>query len=264
MRQATLCEDHIQPIVEILDVHKSFGRTEVLRGTTLIVRPGEVIVITGRSGSGKSTLLRCVDHLETVDAGRIIVNGHLMGYREREGRLTRLPQREVVRQRREIGMVFQQFNLFPHMTALDNITAAPVGLRRMSPEQARAEALQLLARVGLEEKRDAYPGQLSGGQQQRVAIARALAMHPKVMLFDEPTSALDPAMTREVIDVMTDLSRQGMTMLVVSHEMGFARAAADRMVLMHEGRVVEDAPPEMFFHSPESEHTRRFLDMILG
>jgi ABC-type polar amino acid transport system ATPase subunit len=264
MRPATSSEDDIPPIVEILDVHKSFGPAEVLRGTTLIVRLGEVVVITGRSGSGKSTLLRCVDHLETIDSGRIIVNGHLMGFREHGGRVVKLSQREVVRQRREIGMVFQHFNLFPHMTVLDNIVAAPIGIRRMVAEQARAEALQLLARVGLEGKQNAYPGQLSGGQQQRVAIARALAMHPKVMLFDEPTSALDPAMTHEVIDVMTDLSRQGMTMLIVSHEMGFARAAADRIVLMHEGRVVEDAPPTVFFQNPKSEHTRQFLGNLLG
>ena len=251
------------PIVDVRDVFKSYGGTPVLRGVSLQVQPGEVIVIAGRSGGGKSTLLRCIDYLETIDSGRIYVAGHLMGFREQGDRLHKLPEGEIAKQRRALGMVFQHFNLFPHLSVMDNIVAAPTKVRGIGKEEACADARRLLARVGLPDKENAYPKQLSGGQQQRVAIARALAMHPKVMLFDEPTSALDPEMIREVLDVMTDLSRQGMTMIVVSHELNFARAAAHRVILMHQGRIVEDAPPAEFFESPKSEHTRQFLGSVL-
>ena len=253
-----------EPIVVVDRVSKSFHGVEVLHEVSLTVRQGEVVVIAGRSGSGKSTLLRCIDHLETIDGGSIHACGHFMGYREaRGGRRVELKDREVARQRRDLGMVFQSFNLFPHLTVLDNITVSPVRIMKVARGEAEADARRLLDRVGLPDKADAYPGQLSGGQQQRVAIARALAMHPKVMLFDEPTSALDPEMISEVLDVMIDLSRGGMTMIVVTHEMGFARAAADRALLMHDGRIVEDAPPEKFFTDPESEHTKLFLSKIL-
>jgi ABC-type polar amino acid transport system ATPase subunit len=251
------------PIVEIDNVHKSFHGTEVLKGVSLTVRRGEVVVVCGRSGSGKSTLLRCIDHLETIDGGRITACGHLVGYREEKGRLKELKDHEVARQRRDLGMVFQQFNLFPHMTVMQNITVSPTRIMKVPKKQAEAEAMALLERVGLPEKAQAYPKQLSGGQQQRVAIARALAMKPKVMLFDEPTSALDPEMISEVLDVMVDLSHQGMTMIVVTHEMGFARAAADRVLLMHDGQIVEDQAPEPFFTSPQSEQARVFLSKIL-
>jgi ABC-type polar amino acid transport system ATPase subunit len=251
------------PIVEIERVRKSFHGTEVLKDVSLTVRQREVVVICGRSGSGKSTLLRCIDHLETIDGGRITACGHLIGYRDDKGRLKPLKDHEIARQRRDLGMVFQQFNLFPHMTVLDNITVSPVRILKMPKARAEAEAMALLERVGLPEKARAYPKQLSGGQQQRVAIARALAMKPKVMLFDEPTSALDPEMISEVLDVMVDLSHQGMTMIVVTHEMGFARACADRVLLMHGGEIVEDQAPEAFFTNPRSEAARVFLSKIL-
>ena len=251
------------PIVEIDRVRKSFHGTEVLKDVSLTVRQREVVVICGRSGSGKSTLLRCIDHLETIDGGRITACGHLIGYRDEQGRLKPLKDHEVARQRRDLGMVFQQFNLFPHMTVLDNITVSPIRILKVPKARAEAEAMALLERVGLPEKARAYPKQLSGGQQQRVAIARALAMKPKVMLFDEPTSALDPEMISEVLDVMVDLSAQGMTMIVVTHEMGFARACADRVLLMHGGEIVEDQPPEAFFTNPQSEAARVFLSKIL-
>ncbi|NQW08556.1 MAG: amino acid ABC transporter ATP-binding protein [Alphaproteobacteria bacterium] len=250
-------------MVDARNVHKAFGDNQVLKGVTLEVCFGEVVLIAGRSGSGKSTLLRCIDHLETIDAGRIFVNGHLVGYSEENGKLVELTDKQVAFQRRDIGVVFQQFNLFPHLSVIDNITAAPVHVLGVDPEKARAEARDLLVRVDLPEKETAYPKQLSGGQQQRVAIARALAMKPKVMLFDEPTSALDPEMISEVLNVMVDLSKQGMTMIVVSHEMGFARAAADRVILMHNGQIEEDAPPTEFFDAPKSEATRQFLAKIL-
>ncbi|WP_375574205.1 amino acid ABC transporter ATP-binding protein [Ahrensia marina] len=244
-------------------VTKSFHGTEVLKGVSLTVRHSEVVVIAGRSGSGKSTLLRCIDQLETIDGGKIVACGHLMGLREKNGRLVPLPDRLVAQQQRDLGMVFQNFNLFPHISVIDNITVAPIKIQKVPKAQAVEEAMALLERVGLPEKANAYPRQLSGGQQQRVAIARALAMKPKVMLFDEPTSALDPEMISEVLDVMVDLSHQGMTMIVVTHEMGFARAAADRVLLMHEGAIVEEAPPEAFFTAPKSEHTKAFLSKIL-
>jgi ABC-type polar amino acid transport system ATPase subunit len=252
------------PIVEIENVDKHFGSNHVLKDVNLTVRHGEVVVLCGRSGSGKSTLLRCVDHLETIDGGSIQACGNLMGYRrDTAGTLTPLAEGKVARQRREIGMVFQSFNLFPHLTVLRNITVSPMRLLKVPLAEAETHARELLARVDLPEKEDAFPSQLSGGQQQRVAIARALAMRPKLMLFDEPTSALDPEMISEVLDVMIELSRQGMTMIVVTHEMGFARAAADRVLLMHDGRIVEEAAPEDFFNNPKSEHTRLFLSKIL-
>jgi general L-amino acid transport system ATP-binding protein len=234
-------------------VHKWFGRLHVLRGIDLEVWPGEVVVICGPSGSGKSTLIRCINRLERHDRGRIVVDGI---------ELTD-DLRHVDAVRREVGMVFQQFNLFPHLTVLQNITLAPVLVRKWPREQAERVARELLERVGIPEKADSYPSQLSGGQQQRVAIARALAMQPKIMLFDEPTSALDPEMIQEVLDVMRDLARRGMTMVVVTHEMGFAREVADRIVFLDEGTVVEVAPPETFFSSPRHDRTRAFLSKIL-
>ncbi|WP_306119877.1 MULTISPECIES: amino acid ABC transporter ATP-binding protein [unclassified Roseitalea] len=252
-----------EPIVTVEQVHKSFHGNHVLKGVSLTVRQSEVVVIAGRSGSGKSTLLRCIDRLETIDDGRIVACGNLMGFRETNGRRVALRDHEIARQQREMGMVFQNFNLFPHISVIDNITVAPIRIKKVPRAQAREEARALLERVGLPEKENAYPRQLSGGQQQRVAIARALAMKPQVLLFDEPTSALDPEMIAEVLDVMVDLSHQGMTMIVVTHEMGFARAAADRVLLMHEGSIVEDAPPEDFFTKPTSDHTRAFLSKIL-
>ena len=252
-----------EPIVRIEHITKSFHNNPVLKGVSLTVRQREVVVIAGRSGSGKSTLLRCIDQLETIDGGRIVACGHLMGFRDKGGRLMPLGDRQIARQQRDLGMVFQNFNLFPHVSVIDNITMAPIKIKKVPRTVARDEARALLARVGLPEKENAYPRQLSGGQQQRVAIARALAMKPKVLLFDEPTSALDPEMISEVLEVMVDLSHQGMTMIVVTHEMGFARAAADRVVLMHDGQIVEDLPPDDFFTAPKSPHTRAFLSKIL-
>ncbi len=251
------------PIVIIDRVQKSFGANHVIKDVSLTVRKSEVVVICGRSGSGKSTLLRCIDQLETIDGGTIHAAGHLMGFREKNGKRVPLRDAEVARQQRDLGMVFQNFNLFPHVSVIDNITMAPVRILKRNKAEVRKEARELLERVGLPDKENAYPRQLSGGQQQRVAIARALAMKPQVMLFDEPTSALDPEMISEVLDVMIDLSNQGMTMIVVTHEMGFARAAADRVILMHDGRIVEEAPPEKFFTNPDSEHTTLFLSKIL-
>ena len=253
-----------EPIVEIRNIQKHFGSNHVLRDVSLTIRQGEVVVLCGRSGSGKSTLLRCVDHLETIDSGSIRACGNLMGYRDNTGdRLVPLSDAKVSQQRREMGMVFQSFNLFPHLTVLKNITISPMRILKVPREKAEADARALLEKVGLPDKEASFPSQLSGGQQQRVAIARALAMQPKVMLFDEPTSALDPEMISEVLDVMIDLSRQGMTMIVVTHEMGFARAAADRVLLMHDGVIVEEAAPEEFFNNPKSDHTRLFLSKIL-
>ncbi|MGC9523591.1 MAG: amino acid ABC transporter ATP-binding protein [Anaerolineae bacterium] len=242
-----------EPIVQIENLFKRFGDVEAVRGVSLEVARGEVVVIIGPSGSGKSTLLRCVNHLEVPDGGMIIIDGVELTPNERQ----------INRIRAEVGMVFQQFNLFPHMTALENIILGPVVVKEWSRARAEELAHELLERVGIPEKADAYPEQLSGGQQQRVAIARALAMEPKVMLFDEPTSALDPEMIKEVLDVMLDLAEEGMTMLVVSHEMGFARAAAERIVFMDYGRIVEITTPEQLFTAPQHERTRRFLSQIL-
>ncbi len=246
------------------DVHKRFGRLEVLRGISLDVRRGEVVVVIGPSGSGKSTFLRCINHLEKIDGGRIEVNGHLIGYRERDGRLVEDSEKNIARQRAEIGMVFQRFNLFPHMTALENVIEAPIRVRRAPTAQARRQGEALLGRVGLADKRDVYPGKLSGGQQQRVAIARALAMNPALMLFDEPTSALDPETIGEVLDVMKGLALDfKTTMIVVTHEMGFAREVGDRVVMMDEGRIIEEGTPEHFFREPREPRTKQFLSKIL-
>jgi polar amino acid transport system ATP-binding protein len=244
-------------------VHKNFGRLEVLRGIDLEVAPREVMCIVGPSGSGKSTFLRCINHLEKIDAGRLSVDGELVGYREKKDRLYELHDREVCRKRAEIGMVFQNFNLFPHRTALENITEAPVIVRRESRTSAASRARELLARVGLSDKEKAYPRQLSGGQQQRLAIARALAMRPKLMLFDEPTSALDPELVGEVLDAMRILAEDGMTMIVVTHEMGFAREVGDSIVFMDGGVIVEAGKPREVLANPRHERTRAFLSKVL-
>ncbi len=247
-------ENGKRPVVEFRDVHKHFGRNHVLRGITLSVPEGETVVVIGPSGSGKSTLLRTVNRLETIDGGEVIVNDisvHARGT-------------DVNRLRSQVGMVQQSFNLFPQMTVLDNVTLGPRKVLKESRESAERKALRLLERVGIPEKAKAYPAQLSGGQQQRVAIARALAMEPKVMLFDEPTSALDPEMIKEVLDVMRDLAREGRTMLVVSHEMGFAREAADRVLFMDNGRVEEEGTPQQVFEAPKNERTQRFLSKIIA
>ncbi|HEX3227024.1 MAG TPA: amino acid ABC transporter ATP-binding protein [Gaiellaceae bacterium] len=252
------------PIVKAEEVEKYFGRNRVLCGVSLEVKRGEVVCIIGPSGSGKTTFLRCINHLERIDGGRIEVNGHLIGYRPgRNDELVEDSERNIAQQRTEIGFVFQRFNLWPHKTALQNIIEAPVRVRKTKPEEAVAQGEALLARVGLADKRNAYPGRLSGGQQQRVAIARALAMRPALMLFDEPTSALDPEMIGEVLEVMKELAAEGMTMVVVSHEMGFAREAADRIVMMDGGVIVEEAPPAQFFAAPAHERTKQFLSKIL-
>jgi polar amino acid transport system ATP-binding protein len=245
------------------EVRKRFGRLEVLKGVSLDVKRAEVVCIIGPSGSGKTTFIRCIHHLEKIDGGRIEVNGHLIGYREQNGKLIEDSERSIARQRAEIGMVFQRFNLFPHKTALENVIEAPVQVRGVPKRQAIQEAEELLRRVGLADKRDVYPGKLSGGQQQRVAIARALAMKPALMLFDEPTSALDPEVIGEVLDVMKELALEGMTMIVVTHEMGFAREAADRVVMMDDGRIIEEGTPEHFFREPREERTKQFLSKIL-
>ena len=250
-------------MVRCQEVHKRFGRLEVLRGVTFDVAKGEVVVVIGPSGSGKTTLLRCINHLETVNAGRIYVDGQPVGYREGKGKFVEMSEREVARMRASIGMVFQRFNLFPHRTALGNVIDAPIHVRKLGRTKALEAGRAMLEKVGLSDKLDAYPAQLSGGQQQRVAIARALAMEPKVMLFDEPTSALDPELVGEVLEVMKSLAREGMTMIVVSHEMGFAREVADRMMLMDEGVIVEEGPPEQFFNQPRHERTKVFLRKIL-
>ena len=250
-------------VVEVTDLHKWFGKNEVLKGVSMTVKQAEVVVVCGPSGSGKTTFIRCVNHLEKIQQGRIKVNGHLIGYREENGKLISDKERNIARQRQEIGMVFQRFNLFPHKTALGNIIEAPVQVRGMDEDEAIEMGRKLLTRVGLAHKEDAYPSQLSGGQQQRVAIARALAMRPAVMLFDEPTSALDPEMIGEVLEVMKELAREGMTMIVVSHEMGFAREVADRMVMMDDGLIIEEGTPEHFFTNPQQERTKSFLSKIL-
>jgi polar amino acid transport system ATP-binding protein len=252
-----------QPMVKAEGVHKRFGSVEVLKGISMEVARGEVVCLLGASGSGKSTFLRCINHLEKIDAGRLLVDGELVGYRQVGDRLHELHDRDICRHRAEVGMVFQRFNLFGHMTALENIIEAPMLVRKMPKAQATERARELLARVGLADRGSAYPNQLSGGQQQRIAIARALAMSPKLMLFDEPTSALDPELVGEVLDVMKSLARDGMTMVVVTHEMGFAREVADRVVMMDQGTIIESAPPEQFFGAPQHERTRQFLSKIL-
>ena len=251
------------PLLTITGAGKSYGHHQVLTGIDLEVQPAEVVVLIGPSGSGKTTLLRCVNNLEPIDTGEIRVQGELVGYRERGGRRSRMGDREAARQRTEIGMVFQRFNLFPHKTALQNVMEGLVHVRKVARPEAEERARALLTRVGLAGKAGAYPGRLSGGQQQRVAIARALAMEPVLMLFDEPTSALDPEMVGEVLAVMRELAERGMTMLVATHEMGFAREAASRVVMLDEGRIVESGEPRAFFASPRSERTRQFLSKIL-
>jgi len=250
-------------MLRVLDAHKRFGRTEVLRGITMDVARGEVVVLLGPSGSGKTTLLRCINHLEPLDAGRIYVDGELVGYREKNGHLVEDREAEIARKRAAIGMVFQRFNLFPHLTALGNVTEAPIRVKNLPRRQAEDMGRALLEQVGLAHKIDAYPSQLSGGQQQRVAIARALAMNPKLMLFDEPTSALDPELVGEVLDTMKALAQEGMTMIVVTHEIGFAREVAHRAVVIDEGLIVEEGPPRDLFAAPQQERTKAFLSRIL-
>ena len=250
-------------VVETTDVEKWFGKTQVLNGISLTVKRAEVVVMIGASGSGKTTFIRCINHLEKIQSGRIQVNGHLIGYREVNGKLVEDREQNIARQRQDIGMVFQRFNLFPHMTALGNIIEAPIRVRGDTEKEATEIGRALLERVGLGHKADSYPAQLSGGQQQRVAIARALAMRPALMLFDEPTSALDPEMIGEVLEVMKERAREGMTMIVVSHEMGFAREVADRVVMLDEDKIIEDDTPEHFFTAPSHERTKAFLSKIL-
>jgi polar amino acid transport system ATP-binding protein len=251
-------------MVKAEGVRKRFGRLEVLKGVSLEVETGEVVCMIGPSGSGKSTFLRCINHLEKIDAGRLSVDGELVGYRQVGDKIYEQRDAEVCRDRAEIGMVFQRFNLFGHMTALENVIEAPVHVRKVPRKEAVEQAKVLLDRVGLADKHGGYPPQLSGGQQQRVAIARALAMKPKLMLFDEPTSALDPELVGEVLDVMKSLAFDfKTTMIVVTHEMGFAREAADRVLMMDDGRIIEEGPPEHFFDAPREERTKQFLSAIL-
>ncbi len=265
------------PVIEVEDVRKTFrpppekglrralGRTserpgvEVLRGITMQVQPSEIVALLGASGSGKSTLLRCINHLEKIDSGRILVNGHLIGYRERGGRLVEEAPQEIARQRAEVGMVFQRFNLFPNKTALGNVAAPLVAVRGLSKDEARERATSQLERIGLGERLHAYPSKLSGGQQQRVAIARAMAMSPKVMLFDEPTSALDPELVGEVLEAIRRVGETGTSMVIVTHEMDFAREIADRLVVLHEGVIIEQGPPAELFERPRHERTRALL-----
>jgi polar amino acid transport system ATP-binding protein len=251
------------PMVKAEQVCKSFGALQVLKGITLEVGKGEVLVMVGPSGSGKSTFLRCINHLEQVNAGRLHVDGDLIGYRDRGNKLLEMSPRDAAKQRRDIGMVFQHFNLFPHRTALENIIEAPIHVKRVKKDEAIARGKDLLDQVGLSEKATAYPAQLSGGQQQRVAIARALAMNPKLMLFDEPTSALDPELVGEVLEVMKKLASEGMTMVVVTHEMGFAREVANQLVFMDGGVVVENGPPREVLANPKHERTKAFLSKVL-
>ncbi|HWK28336.1 MAG TPA: amino acid ABC transporter ATP-binding protein [Solirubrobacter sp.] len=251
------------PMVKAEALCKSFGRLDVLKGITLEVQRGEVMCLLGPSGSGKSTFLRCINHLEKIDAGRLRVDGELVGYREQGDKLYELHESDIIRKRSEIGMVFQRFNLFPHMTAIENVIEAPMLVKKVPKARAVERGMELLRRVGLGDRAKAYPTQLSGGQQQRVAIARALAMEPKLMLFDEPTSALDPELVGEVLDVMRGLANAGMTMVVVTHEIGFARGAADSVVFMDGGVVVEAGPPADVFDNPQHERTKSFLSKVL-
>jgi polar amino acid transport system ATP-binding protein len=253
----------VTPMVKAESVCKDFGALKVLKGITLDVGKGQVLVLVGPSGSGKSTFLRCINHLETVSAGRLYVDGELVGYHERGGKLHEMKPAEVAKQRREVGMVFQHFNLFPHRTALENIIEAPLHVKRVKKSEATDRGRDLLKQVGLADKAEAYPAQLSGGQQQRVAIARALAMNPKLMLFDEPTSALDPELVGEVLGVMKKLAEEGMTMVVVTHEMGFAREVANELVFMDGGVVVERGAPREVLSNPQHERTKAFLSKVL-
>ncbi|MGZ4623743.1 MAG: amino acid ABC transporter ATP-binding protein [Blastococcus sp.] len=255
--------DSARPMILAEAVRKSFGAVEVLKGISLEVAPREVMCVIGPSGSGKSTFLRCVNHLEKINAGRLWVDGQLVGYRQKGGKLHELRDKEVSAQRRDIGMVFQRFNLFPHMTALENVMEAPTQVKGVSKQDARERGAALLDRVGLGDRIQSYPNQLSGGQQQRVAIARALAMEPKLMLFDEPTSALDPELVGEVLDVMRGLAQDGMTMVVVTHEMGFAREVGDTLVFMDDGVVVEAGAPREILANPQHERTKSFLSKVL-
>ncbi|MDY5839429.1 MAG: amino acid ABC transporter ATP-binding protein [Corynebacterium camporealensis] len=251
------------PMISAQNVHKSFGRLEVLKGIDLEVAPGEVTCLLGPSGSGKSTFLRCVNHLETINAGRIYVDGTLIGYEEKNGTLYEITEKQAAQQRSDIGMVFQSFNLFSHRTVLENIIEAPIQVKKVPADKAKKKAMELLEQVGLAHKAEAYPVQLSGGQQQRVAIARAVAMEPKLMLFDEPTSALDPELVGEVLRVMKQLAADGMTMLVVTHEMGFAREVADKIVFMDGGQIVEVGTPEEVLENPQHQRTQDFLASLL-
>jgi polar amino acid transport system ATP-binding protein len=257
--------DYSKPdyMVKAEGVHKNFGRLEVLKGIDLEVKPGEVMCIVGPSGSGKSTFLRCINHLEKINGGRLWVDGHLVGYRQKGGKIYELGDKEVAAQRSDIGMVFQRFNLFPHMTALANVMEAPIRVKKQAKQVVRERALALLDRVGLADKANGYPNQLSGGQQQRVAIARALAMEPKLMLFDEPTSALDPELVGDVLEVMKRLALDGMTMVVVTHEMGFAREVGDSLVFMDFGVVVEKGLPQEVLTNPQHPRTQDFLSKVL-
>jgi polar amino acid transport system ATP-binding protein len=251
------------PMVKAESVCKNFGALRVLKGVTLEIGRGQVLVLVGPSGSGKSTFLRCINHLEVVNAGRLYVDGDLIGYRERGGKVYEMPPRDAAKQRRDIGMVFQHFNLFPHRSALGNIIEAPMQVKGVKKAEALARAKDLLEQVGLSDKATAYPAQLSGGQQQRVAIARALAMSPKLMLFDEPTSALDPELVGEVLGVMKKLASEGMTMVVVTHEMGFAREVADQLVFMDGGVIVESGKPREVLSNPQEERTKAFLSKVM-
>jgi len=249
-------------VLEAVDIHKRYGRNEVLRGVSFGVHRGDVKAVLGPSGSGKSTMLRCLALLEPVDAGEVHLEGRRIGVRETSGRLAALPERVLAKERSEIGMVFQRFNLFPHLTALGNVMIGLTEVRGKSKGEAREIAQTMLARVGLAQRASSYVSELSGGQQQRVAIARALVMNPKVMLFDEPTSALDPELVGEVLAVMEELAREGMTMVVVTHEIGFAKRVADRVIMIDAGAIIEDAPPDQFFGNPQQERTRKFLDAV--
>lgn len=252
-----------QPLLSMRQVSKAFGKQQVLRSIDFEIYPGEVVCLLGPSGSGKSTVLRCINQLETIDAGAINFKGDYVGVREKGGRWFDLTEREKARQRREIGMVFQKFNLFPHMTVLENIMESPVGVKGIKPAEAKLKAEELLTRVGMDAFADRYPVQLSGGQQQRVAIARALAMEPELMLFDEPTSALDPELVGEVLDVMKQLAKSGRTMMVVTHEIGFAREVADRIIFMADGVIVEDGTAAQVVENPQAERTKQFLSAVI-
>jgi len=252
-----------QVMVDARSVRKSYGSNDVLNGISLTVEQGEVLCIIGPSGSGKSTFLRCLNHLESINGGRIYVNGELMGYRQVGNVLHEMKSKDIAKARQGIGMVFQRFNLFPHLTALQNIIEAPIGVAGMNPEEAKTLGLELLEQVGLGDKGEHYPSQLSGGQQQRVAIARALAMKPKLMLFDEPTSALDPELVGDVLDVMKNLAKAGMTMIVVTHEMGFAKEVADKVVFIDKGQIVESGSPKQVLDNPQEARTKAFLNKVL-